>query len=219
MKILVICGAGASSTFVAQRLRRAAVGAGVELSASAGTVARPGGQTTVPDLVLYGAHLAAQGSEIADDFAPTPVRMLPDDIGRDLDGTRTLALVLDALGSEQPATAAGADGASSDHTEQIRNEGDTMATATSTVEIASSHGLHARPAKLFAQAAKDSGAKVTIAKGDGKPTNAASILGVISMGAELGDSVTLTVEADDEATANRVLGELTDLLSRDIDAE
>ena len=51
-------------------------------------------------------------------------------------------------------------------------------TATRTVRIGSSHGLHARPAKIFAQAAKDSGLAVTIAKDSGKPVNAASILGV-----------------------------------------
>ncbi len=37
-------------------------------------------------------------------------------------------------------------------------------TATRTVRIGSSHGLHARPAKIFAQAAKDSGLAVTIAR-------------------------------------------------------
>ena len=40
-----------------------------------------------------------------------------------------------------------------------------MSTISRTVRIAASHGLHARPAKLFAQAAKDSGVEVTIAKG------------------------------------------------------
>lgn len=94
-----------------------------------------------------------------------------------------------------------------------------MASVSNTVEIGSSHGLHARPAKLFAQAAKEAEGKVTIAKGDAKPVNAASILGVIAMGAEQGDTVTLSVEADDEATAQKVLDELSTLLQSDIDAE
>ena len=59
-------------------------------------------------------------------------------------------------------------------------------TATRTVRIGSSHGLHARPAKIFAQAAKDSGIPVTIAKDSGKPVNAASILGVIALAVEHG---------------------------------
>lgn len=83
-----------------------------------------------------------------------------------------------------------------------------------TVRIGSSHGLHARPAKLFTQAAAGSGASVTIAKGDGKPVNAASILGVISLGAECGDYVTLSVDGEN---AERVLDELVELLVTDHD--
>ncbi|MBT2486781.1 MULTISPECIES: HPr family phosphocarrier protein [unclassified Microbacterium] len=89
-------------------------------------------------------------------------------------------------------------------------------TATRTVRIGSSHGLHARPAKLFAQAAKDSGLAVTIAKDSGKPVNAASILGVISLAVEHGDYVTLTAEGDG---AEDVLDTLTELLTTDHDQD
>lgn len=85
-----------------------------------------------------------------------------------------------------------------------------------TVRIGSSHGLHARPAKLFAQASKDAGIPVTIAKASGTPVNAASILGVISLGVEHGDYVTLT--ADGEGAEN-VLDTLAELLTTDHDAE
>ncbi|WP_110588470.1 HPr family phosphocarrier protein [Microbacterium suaedae] len=88
--------------------------------------------------------------------------------------------------------------------------------ATRTVTIASSHGLHARPAKLFSEAAKNSGQTVTIAKGDGAPVNAASILGVISLGANTGDEVTLNVEGEN---AEGVLDQLTTMLETDTDAE
>lgn len=84
-----------------------------------------------------------------------------------------------------------------------------------TVQIGSSHGLHARPAKLFAQAAKDAGIPVTIAKGAGSPVNAASILSVISLGVEHGDTVTLTADGDD---AEATLDTLTELLTTDHDA-
>lgn len=83
-----------------------------------------------------------------------------------------------------------------------------------TVRIGSTHGLHARPAKLFTQAAAASGAKVTIAKNGGSPVNAASILAVISQGINHDDEVTLVVEGDDE---QRVLDELLELLSTDHD--
>ncbi|MDT0179769.1 HPr family phosphocarrier protein [Microbacterium oleivorans] len=89
------------------------------------------------------------------------------------------------------------------------------APASRTVRIGSSHGLHARPAKLFAQAAKDAGIPVTISKGAGGAVNAASILSVISLGAESGDYVTLT--ADGPGAAD-VLDTLTELLTTDHDA-
>ena len=89
-------------------------------------------------------------------------------------------------------------------------------TATRTVRIGSSHGLHARPAKIFAQAAKDSGLAVTIAKDSGKPVNAASILGVIALAIEHGDYVTLTAEDDD---TKGVLDTLTELLTTDHDQD
>ncbi|WP_405373150.1 MULTISPECIES: HPr family phosphocarrier protein [unclassified Microbacterium] len=87
--------------------------------------------------------------------------------------------------------------------------------ATRTVRIGSANGLHARPAKLFAQAAKDAGIALTVSKGAGSPVNAASILSVISLGAENGDYVTLTAEGPD---AEQVLDTLTELLTTDHDA-
>ena len=85
-----------------------------------------------------------------------------------------------------------------------------------TVRIGSAHGLHARPAKLFAQAAKDAGIPITVSKGSGNPVNAASILGVIALGVEQGDYVTLTADGDD---AEAALDTLAELLTTDHDAE
>ena len=88
-------------------------------------------------------------------------------------------------------------------------------TATSrTVRVGSSHGLHARPAKLFAQAAKESGIPVTIAKDSGKAVNAASILAVIALGIEFGDHVVITADGD---SAETVLDTLAELLTTDHD--
>jgi len=91
-----------------------------------------------------------------------------------------------------------------------------MTAVSRTVRIGSSHGLHARPAKLFAQAAKDSGIPVTIAKDSGKPVNAASILGIIALALDHGDYVTLS--ADGEG-AEGVLDTLTELITTDHDQE
>ncbi|MCS0498667.1 HPr family phosphocarrier protein [Schumannella luteola] len=83
-----------------------------------------------------------------------------------------------------------------------------------TVTIASGHGLHARPAKLFTQAVAASGHKVTIGRPGGSPVNAASILGIIAAGFENGDEVVLDVEGDE---SERVLGELSEFLTTDHD--
>ncbi|WP_300266607.1 hypothetical protein [Microbacterium sp.] len=103
MKILVVCGAGASSTFVAQRLRRAAVAAGLDWDASAG--AESSVAATPADLVLVGPHLAHQIETIRAQ-AQTPVAALPADVFSDRDGTRTLAIVQATL-SDSPSTAKG----------------------------------------------------------------------------------------------------------------
>ena len=73
---------------------------------------------------------------------------------------------------------------------------------------------HARPAKLFTQAAAASGSSVTIAKAGGAPVNAASILAVIAQGIDHGDEITVAVDGGDE---QRVLDELVELLSTDHD--
>jgi phosphocarrier protein len=81
--------------------------------------------------------------------------------------------------------------------------------------IASQVGLHARPAALFVKAVTAAGIPVTIAKGDGEPVDAASILGVMTLGAGHGDQVTLTAEGE---SADTVLDELVELLATDLDA-
>jgi phosphocarrier protein len=86
--------------------------------------------------------------------------------------------------------------------------------AERTVTIASAHGLHARPASLFVQAVASSGLSVELIKGD-KTLNAASILGVISLGIEHGDTVTLRTEGEN---AEQVLDTLTEILTTDQDA-
>ncbi len=87
---------------------------------------------------------------------------------------------------------------------------------TRTVTVASSVGLHARPAALLASAVNDSGLDVTVALADGDAVDAGSILEVMTLGAEHGDVVTLS--ADGEG-ADAVLDSLVELLSRDLDNE
>lgn len=104
MRILVVCGAGASSTFVAQRIRHAAQAAGREFSAVAGTEQSLPIDLDAADVVLVGPHLQHALERIRREAEPreTRVVLLPPDIFTDLDGSRTLALVEAALACGAP---------------------------------------------------------------------------------------------------------------------
>lgn len=88
--------------------------------------------------------------------------------------------------------------------------------AERTVTVASSVGLHARPASLFAQAAGKAGVPVQLTSAAGKSVNAASILGVLSLGIGHGEEVTLSAEGDG---AEAALDALAELLGTDLDKE
>ena len=107
MRILVVCGAGASSTFVAQRVRHAAHDSGLAYFASAGTAQSLPIDLDAADVVLVGPHLAHALDRIERDAASrgTRVVLLPDDIFTDLDGSRTLALVQAALAPAEETSA------------------------------------------------------------------------------------------------------------------
>lgn len=85
-----------------------------------------------------------------------------------------------------------------------------------TVAVASSVGLHARPAALFVQAATATGFPVRIGRADDELVDARSILGVMTLGVRHGEEVMLTADGDG---ADAALDELVALLSRDLDAE
>ncbi|WP_434812075.1 HPr family phosphocarrier protein [Microbacterium sp. bgisy189] len=88
--------------------------------------------------------------------------------------------------------------------------------AERTTTIASSSGLHARPAKLFVQAVQQTGIPVTIAVEGGPDLNAGSILSLMGLGATQGTVVTLKAEGDG---ADAALDELVAFLQVDHDAE
>lgn len=88
--------------------------------------------------------------------------------------------------------------------------------ATRTVTIGSATGLHARPAKLFVEAAAAQPVEVRIGTAGKKPVPAKSMLGVLSLGAHQGTEVTLEAEGPEAEAALDVLAEL---LAKDLDAE
>jgi len=87
-----------------------------------------------------------------------------------------------------------------------------------TATIASSVGLHARPAAIFAEAAAGLDLEVTISLA-GEPAedavDAASILSLMGLGAAHGDVVVLRAEGPG---AERALERLAQLLETDLDA-
>lgn len=86
--------------------------------------------------------------------------------------------------------------------------------ASTTAVVGSPSGLHARPAALFSQAAKATGASVTIATAEGKSVNAASILALLTLGVGHGEEVTLTVEGDN---ADAALEQLATMIASNLD--
>jgi phosphocarrier protein len=84
-----------------------------------------------------------------------------------------------------------------------------------TAVVASTSGLHARPASVFVEAAAAQPVAVTIAKGDGPAVDAASILMVMTLGAERGAEVVLTAEGEG---AEAALDALVTVIETDHDA-
>lgn len=77
-----------------------------------------------------------------------------------------------------------------------------------TVRLPNPSGLHARPAKIFAQAAKAAPGRVTVSK-DGREVNAASVLSVLTLDCHQDDEITIKVEGEE---AEATLAELVALV-------
>src|SRR3954451_7705431 len=85
------------------------------------------------------------------------------------------------------------------------------------VNVGWAEGLHARPASIFVRAATAAGVPVTIAKADGGPVNAASMLAVLSPGAQGGEEVVLASDAEDEQQAATALDRLAKLVAEGLE--
>lgn len=62
-------------------------------------------------------------------------------------------------------------------------------------------GVHARPAGLLVKLAKKYASKVTIEK-DGKACDMRKLMAVMGLGIKQGETITVTVEGDDETARN-----------------
>ena len=85
-----------------------------------------------------------------------------------------------------------------------------------TVKVASSSGLHARPAAIFSQAASEQPVPVTIETSGAAPVKASSILMLLTLDVAHGDEVTLRAEGE---SAEESLDLLCALLERNLDEE
>ena len=65
-------------------------------------------------------------------------------------------------------------------------------------------GIHARPAGMLVKEVKNFQSKVTLEK-DGKTVDASRLMAVMSMGVKKDQTVTVTVEGDDEEAAYEAL--------------
>ncbi|MHA1226318.1 MAG: HPr family phosphocarrier protein [Candidatus Hodarchaeales archaeon] len=65
-------------------------------------------------------------------------------------------------------------------------------------------GLHARPAALFVRTAKKYKSEIIVEK-DGNKADAKKILGVLGLGVEKGDTVTVYLDGEDAKEAKEIL--------------
>lgn len=85
-----------------------------------------------------------------------------------------------------------------------------------TVKVASTSGLHARPAAIFSQSASEQPVAVTIETADAGPVKASSILMLLTLNVDHGDEVTLRAEGEG---AEESLETLAALLETNLDKE
>jgi PTS system cellobiose-specific IIB component len=104
-RVLVVCGAGASSTFLAHRIRAAARGRDVDVSVSASSTDGLAERLGETDVLLVGSHLAAQFEELSklSDAAGVRIALLPDTVFGARGEDAALDLVLGS-GAERTAT-------------------------------------------------------------------------------------------------------------------
>jgi PTS system cellobiose-specific IIB component len=98
LRVLVICGAGASSTFVSLWMRAAAAARGHRVIVTASSTSALADDAVGADVVLVGPHLADQYDAIATDLARSRVvaALLPESVIRGRSGDEALDIALAA---------------------------------------------------------------------------------------------------------------------------
>lgn len=98
MKVLIVCGAGASSGFIAQRMRKAAKARGIDLQVDARSETELAEHAENTDVVLVGPHLEYMLGRLTTVTEPlgVPTVLLPQRVYGTLDGDAALTLAIDA---------------------------------------------------------------------------------------------------------------------------
>ncbi len=94
-----------------------------------------------------------------------------------------------------------------------------MSRIEKTLEITNKYGLHARASTRLSQVAQEFSSSVhlkLVSDQDGQTVDVKSVLGILSMGAESGESVHITVEGDD---ADKAMAAIEDIFERKFDEE
>ena len=101
MRIIIVCGAGASSTFIAHRIRQAAAVRGMTVEAQATSESRLVAALDGADVLLVGAHLGDRIDAMRElgAAASVPVVILPESAAAAPDGALALDLALEFAGA------------------------------------------------------------------------------------------------------------------------
>lgn len=88
-----------------------------------------------------------------------------------------------------------------------------MTRLSKTLEIRNRRGLHARASAKFVNLVCDLGDDVAIeVQKDGSTVTGKSIMGLMMLGAAMGDTITIHVEGEDDAAAGTALEQLSALV-------
>ncbi|OMF45819.1 MULTISPECIES: PTS sugar transporter subunit IIB [Paenibacillus] len=98
-RVLLICGAGASSGFMANAIRKAGKKRGIEMSVQARSESQLSEYVNEIDVLLVGPHLKYMEDEIKEKMNGLPVKVavIPQDIYGTLDGNKACDLLLNML--------------------------------------------------------------------------------------------------------------------------
>ncbi|GBU10798.1 N,N'-diacetylchitobiose-specific enzyme IIB component of PTS [Erysipelotrichaceae bacterium] len=99
IRMLLCCGAGMSSGFLAQKARKVAKKRGIDASIEARSESEAAQYFSSIDVLLLGPHYGHLQAELAKDGAPYGVRVLviPQEIYGMLDGDKLLDLALSSI--------------------------------------------------------------------------------------------------------------------------